>query len=274
LFLSFYKHRLDRGEKLDGGLPLLAGVGAGLLHAAERGLQFHTRALGVDAHHAGVHVADKGQHVPDVPGEDGGAESEAGIIGHLQGVHFYQRQHRAENLLPGDGHVRRDVFKDSRLHVKSVFQAGRGHAFSAAQQYGSFFESFLDVAEHGLHLPFAGARSHPGVGGEAVAHFQSGHPFQQLLLERVVNGALDDDAAGGRALLAGGAKTAAHGRLHGQIEVGVGRDDDRVFAAHLQLVLGSPGERSQAHLLAHLIGAGERNGGDAGMIDDSLADCQ
>ena len=66
-------------------------------------------------------------------------------------------------------------------------------------------------------------------------------PAAQLVDEGVVHGAVDDQAARGRALLAAAAEGAVEGRGDGDVEVGVVHHHQRVLGAHLELDLGQVG---------------------------------
>ena len=70
---------------------------------------------------------------------------------------------------------------------------------------------------------------------------------------------MDNDAARGRATLAGGADCAEQDRAHREIEVGGWSDDDRVVSPQLEQGAAEAPAHDLAHVPAHAGGAG---GGD------------
>ena len=78
---------------------------------------------------------------------------------------------------------------------------------------------------------------------EAVAETQALRARLEPLEQPVDDRPLDDDPRGGRAALAGRAERAPQDPVGGEIEVGVGQDDDAVLAAELER---EPLERSPA----------------------------
>src|SRR4029077_925064 len=90
-----------------------------------------------------------------------------------------------------------------------------------------------DIAEDVVHRTFVDDGSHAWVLGR-VAH---GNPLDagfQFFEEFVVDALVDDGARAGRALLALEAKSRLGYAFDGGIDIGVGVDDDGVFAAHFQ----------------------------------------
>ncbi len=83
---------------------------------------------------------------------------------------------------------------------------------------------------------------------------------------------MNDDAAGGRAALTGGAKAAPQASIDGKLEIRVIHDHDDVLAAHLEMRLFEGRRRPLRHRPADLGRAGERH--DANLIahEESLAD--
>jgi hypothetical protein len=94
----------------------------------------------------------------------------------------------------------------------------------------------------------------------------------ELRLQLVVDAALDDDPARGRAALAGRAEGRPDDPFDGEVEVGVVEDDDRVLAAELQMdVLEAVGRRLQDRN-AGLARACERDHSHVRVTDEGLAD--
>ena len=86
-----------------------------------------------------------------------------------------------------------------------------------------------------LPLPLGDAGAHVDARLEAVADAELARPRDELLDELVVDLAVDEEARGRRAALAGRAEGAPHRAVDRQIQVGVFHDEDRVLAAHLQV---------------------------------------
>ncbi len=82
----------------------------------------------------------------------------------------------------------------------------------------------------------AGVDQRPDVRGrvQPVAEAEALGPRDEPLDQRVVDGVLDDHARAGRAALAGRTERGPQDPVGGQVEVGVGEDDDAVLAAELE----------------------------------------
>ena len=186
------------------------------------------------------------------------------VVGH-------DRQHRAEDLLLGDRHVRRDVGEDRRLHEEALVEA-LGGVGAAGEQRGALLIALVDVAPHPLALD----------GGHERAEAAG-------LLERVAGGvrlgggrgdglhlgqaAARHQHAGERgAGLAGVEEALAHAVGDGLLQVGVVEDDVGGLAAELQR---HPLHGLRGHLGDPLAGAGragERHHVDVGVGGDGLTD--
>ncbi|KZX20120.1 hypothetical protein ACH61_02765 [Rathayibacter tanaceti] len=110
-------------------------------------------------------------------------------------------------------------------------------------------------------------RAHPRGRVGRVADREGGDRVEQLRAEprRAGDGADQHHERGGRALLSGVPEGARHHVLHREVEIGRGRDDDRVLAAGLGEQRQVVAERAEQ--LCCLVGAGEdhavhRGGGD------------
>jgi hypothetical protein len=93
----------------------------------------------------------------------------------------------------------------------------------------------LDGLQDGVVLTLVDQRAdlRARIGG--VADHCVARPREQPLSEVVIDHLLDEDASGRRALLSGRQERAGVGGRDGPIEIGVGHDDERVVAAHLEL---------------------------------------
>ncbi len=103
-------------------------------------------------------------------------------------------------------------------------------------------------------------------GAEAQALDRCYEPRAKLVVDRAV----DDDAAGRRAALAGRAERRPDDAVHGEIEVGVVHDDDAVLAAELEVDVLEPLGGRLEHRDARLARPGERHDADVRMPDDPV----
>ena len=90
---------------------------------------------------------------------------------------------------------------------------------SAARERGALLLSDLDILHHGVKLSLADERSHLAARIEAVADNERPRPWRRTARETTGTPSCDDDAAGGRAALAGCAEAAPQASLDGEIEV-------------------------------------------------------
>ena len=81
---------------------------------------------------------------------------------------------------------------------------------------------------------------------------------------------MDDDAAGGRAALAGRAERRPDDAVHGEVEVGVVHDDDPVLAAQLEVDVLEPFGGGLEHRDARLARPGQRHDADVRMPHDPV----
>src|SRR5581483_9566510 len=99
----------------------------------------------------------------------------------------------------------------------------------------------------------------------------------QAIAEDVIDGALDDGAGAGGALLAVEAEGRGDHAVDGAVHIAVGGDDDGVLAAHLEdgaldEALARLGARGAlVDLQADLFGAGEGDEVDLGAFDEEAA---
>ena len=105
-------------------LDALPAAVAGPLHAAERQLDAAAHAVGVDEDLAGVDAVGDAVRAAEVARPDAGDEPVLGEVGQRDGVAVVvegqRRQHRAEDLLLEDVHLRLDVGDERRLQVQAL----------------------------------------------------------------------------------------------------------------------------------------------------------
>ena len=88
----------------------------------------------------------------------------------------------------------------------------------------------------------------------------------------VINAAVDDEPAGGRATLATGSHGAKHGSRNHHFEVGIGLDDDGVVAPELQQALAEACGHGLGDNLAHSDGPRRGNQGHALVVGHHFTD--
>ena len=213
---------------------------------------------GVDVHHAGVHGADVAEGAGKVAGVHGGGEAEFDAVGNGHGVvqvaGAEHGQHRPENFLAGNSHFRGDIGKDGGFNVPAFVVDAAGQGAAAVGQGGAFVPAGGDVFGHRPLLGGAGQGADINGFVHAVADGQAGSAVNEVFHKLVIDAVLNDDPAGGGAALAGGAEGALHDAAQGLVQVGVGQQDDGVFAAHFGLHLfeqrGAAGVKFGANLRA------------------------
>src|SRR5690606_7375585 len=112
---------------------------------------------------------------------------------------------------------------------------GGRDATSIEQEPRAVFEPHLALFDPALQEPFVDEGPVVDALVQRIADFQRPGTLQQLVAHRRQDAFVDDDVAGARAPLAGGAERRPEGALPGEIQVGVGQDHERVFAAEPRL---------------------------------------
>src|SRR5579862_7640743 len=138
------------------------------------------------------------------------------------------REYRAENFFLLELRLGLDVGDHGGLNEVAF----AGSAFAAGDDT-SVFLALLDVAEDGLHGAFVDDRAHRGVLGD-IADLDLLDAGLQLREELVVNALVNDGARAGRALLSLKSEGRLRDAFDGRIDVGIGVNDDGVFAAHFE----------------------------------------
>jgi hypothetical protein len=143
---------------------------------------------------------------------------------------------------------------------------------AAGDEPGPLGLARLDVAQHRLLGVRADERAHVGLGLHAVADLERGRPRGDRLAEAVEHVLLDDDPAGGRALLSRGQHGPGDRQLGGLLDVRVLEDHDRVLAPHLELELRAALRGLDGEAGPHVVGAREADGLDPRVRDQGLPD--
>src|SRR2546423_12360949 len=118
----------------------------------------------VDPDIAGFHRAGRAERSLDVIGENRCGEAIFSRIGEPERLLLLlpgePRQHRAEYLLLGDAHVRRNVGEDGRLDPVAARKIAAGGALAAGLELGALGYARLDHAAHALVVPLGVDRAH------------------------------------------------------------------------------------------------------------------
>ena len=118
------QHRLGLEESLETEHAVLAPE-ARLAEAAERSLRLVQQP--VDQHASGHEPSGDGPRPHRIGGQHVGLQPVIGVVGDrlVLAALGEDRQHRAENLLAGDGHAIVDANEHGRTDEVAVLQAGR-----------------------------------------------------------------------------------------------------------------------------------------------------
>ncbi len=144
--------------------------------------------------------------------------------------------------------------------------------FAAAQQFPALGCAAAMAAEIARHRAGIDQRPHERVGIERIADAHLAVRGDQPPFEFGGTRAMHQHAPRGGAALAGGSHRAEDDRRHREIEIGGFIDDDGVVAAELEQTLAEPLGDPHADLPSHMRRAGERDQGDAPVIDESAGE--
>src|SRR4051794_27096192 len=160
---------LDLQELLDCVAAVLTSV-ARLLVAAERGERVEGAAIDLDL--AGADPLRHTDRPVLVRRPDAAGEAVVGVVGDPNCVVLalvgLDRQHRAEDLLLGDRHLRRHLGEDGGADEVALVEALRRRG-TAGEQLRSFGLALLDVAAHALALSLGDEWAKPRTVLEGVA---------------------------------------------------------------------------------------------------------
>ena len=198
------------------------------LPAAEAVVADRDRDGHVDADHADLHLVLEPAGGAAVVGEDRGAVAVRVGVDQVQAlvvaVDADDGQHRAEDLLGVDAHVRGDVVEQGRAEpeaVRGAVEVLLGVAGPAVDdQFGAGVHPGLHVA--GDLVPVRPGDQRPHVAAAAaVTGAQGGHPLGDLADQLVGDRVHRDQRADRHAPLAGGAEAGVDRGVRGQVQVGV-----------------------------------------------------
>src|SRR6202035_4733553 len=212
-------------------------IGARHVEAAE-GMRAHhrTRALAVQVEVADVELAYGAIQFLARTGVDCAGQAKLGVVRDFERLIEVARldhhQHRAKDFFLLERGFRRNVGNDRGLNKVAVFFTRAGVTRAAGDQASIFFADF-DIAEDIFHRTFVDDGSHVWVLG-GIADGNALDAGFQFLQELVVDAFVDDGARAGRTLLALEAESRLSYAFDGGVNIGVGIDDDGVFAAHFE----------------------------------------
>src|SRR5580658_3172887 len=228
-------------------------------------------ALAVQIEIADVELAHGAIEFLARTGIDGAGQSELGVVGDFKGLIEVARldhhQHRAENLFLLERRLRRNVGNHGRLNEIAF---ARLSVTRAACDQASIFFADLDVAQDVIHRTFVDDGSHVRVRNR-IAYCNTLDAGFQFFEELVIDALIDDGARAGRALLALEAESGRGHAFDGEVDVGVGIDDDGIFAAHFEHRALDPElaglllRGALVDVQSNLARAGERDVTDLGM---------
>src|SRR5256712_6523139 len=177
----------------------------------------------VDAQHPGLDAPRDPQRATDVAGPDRARESVGGVVDQPQdlvlAIERDDGQHRAEDLLLGDPHSVVGAIEYGRLEVAAARQRAAGRR-AARQHPRSLALSHLDVRLHPLALFHRDQRTNLGRRIEWISKRELPAAGSHPLVELLGDGAMDEGAASGAAVLAGIAKDAADRGRQGLLPAG------------------------------------------------------
>lgn len=202
--------------------------------------------MGVDGQVAGADGPRDAQGAADVTGPDGAGEAVLGGVGEPDRVRLVLEGQDdgdgAEDLLDGHTRVGLDTGEDGGREPEA--RALGGLAADTGGVGG-------DVRAHALQLHPGDQRAHLRLLVGGVADDDGLDRRGEKVDEAVVDGALDEDAGAGAAVLAGVVEE-GHGRSgRGGLDVGVGEDDVGALAAQFEGDALEQGRALRQHLFAH-----------------------
>src|SRR6202012_1424697 len=135
-----------------------------------------------------------------------------------------------EDLFLGDAGVGGNVGDDGGGDEVALF---RGVDRFVAGDEAAFGFADGDVVEDGFVCAFADDGAHVGV-VHRIPDLEGGDAFAETVDEGLVDGLLNNDARAGGTLLSAETEGGGDDAVDGFVEIGIGGDDDGVFATHLE----------------------------------------
>ncbi len=225
----------------------------------------------VDPHRAGLDLGGDLQGEVDVLGPDARGETEAGVVGELQGffrgAEGHRHQHRAEDLHLRDGRRRGDVGEQGR-RIEPAFART---APRRLPERGAFLDPLADQTLDAFELHRSDDRADVDRLVARIADAQRLHAGAELGVEGLGDALVDQQARAGAADLPLVEPDGVHHPFDRAVQVRVVEDEKRRLAAQLQRQALARPRRRLADQPADLGRAGEGDLVDAGMPDQQLA---
>src|SRR6266404_2502060 len=269
-----YIHGFQLGEEIDGYAAHFAHADAGGFHAAEGKLRLAADRGRVDVRDAGLDAIDELKDLGGVVRIKRAGQAITNGVSDMQGfvetAHANDGEDGAEDLLLRDGGVRRDVIENSRRNKIAAVVSAACEAFAAEHELAFFFTN-LNVVKIGFELRLVNGGPHIDAWLKTISCAELGGAFHEELHEFVGDRFLNDDAAGGCAALAGGSEGAEDRRFHGKRQISVGKNHQRIFAAHFALAFLHTPRALRIKLAADFVRAGKGNSAYVGMLEQFVA---
>ncbi|ENN88749.1 hypothetical protein RHSP_43422 [Rhizobium freirei PRF 81] len=245
---------------------------AGILDPTEGGRQV-AHIFRIHPDHAGFEMIGETEGAGDVGGPEIARQAVLDIVGKRERIGFILEgdggQHRPEDFLLGDAHLVVGAGKQSRGDIAT---AARAVQFLAAGCKGRALRpADLDIFQHLLFMHRMNKRANDRFRIQRMPDLDALGLLGNDRGELVVDAFLDQQARGGGAALAVQRIDHEDGGIGGALQIGIGKDDDRVLAAELEM---HPLQRVGALLHDHRAGAAfadEADGLDQGMLRQRAA---
>src|SRR5581483_7766242 len=258
-------------EDVESRVAPLAVAVAGPSRTAKGEMNLRADGAGIDVHQAGADVPHCPERLLHVVRVDRRRQAIRRVVIHLDGL--LQRGHRndggygPEDLLLGNAHLGAYVGEDRGL----VEETGAASGLSPGQQLRTFLAAHMHVFVNGFTAGLIDQRPDVRRRIEPIAKPQLLGSRQQLLGQRFDRRPLGDDAAGRRAALTGGAESAPHDAIHGEIEIGVLQHEDGVLPTELERYALQRAGGVDGDIAPGSGGSGERDQADLRMVGQGVA---
>ena len=200
-------------------------------------------------------------------------QTELGVVGDVQrfGIVFRadHARDRAEDFLAVDRHHWGRLGDERGLLIEAF---GRTLEQLSAEDAAALLRRDADVLEVARELARIDDRADVGAGRERVVDLQRLDLVDDGSDKTIVNTGGDDHAARRRAALAGRKIRALNGSVHRHAQFGIVEHDERIFAAHLALHLGTTRGATRDDASAGRDRAGEADRVHLGRVDKGVAD--
>src|SRR5215831_9023476 len=214
----------------------------------------------IDKDHSRFYFMDEHVALSLVLGPRAGAQSEGGIIGHVNGVchtlHLKQGGYGAEELVIENRGARGNVVEHRGFEVVT----GTIHALSAQRHTRAHGHGLVDLLLKRLESTLRGKR--PQFGGliNGIADSQGAHSSYKLFPERLGNALVNDKSLGSDARLPVIDDPGLDRGLNGAIQIRAGHDDERITSSELKhrFLDGLTRGRSHASACTHAAGKSYR----------------